>query len=483
MKISFFFFLLSFGVSIIIGQSVEQTTDSILNSLKKANLSLYFKTWDPNTRSLYEGLTPGETKGKHHFRTTFNHRGLIKAVTAVSKNGVDRWTYHLLWDKEGIKSSYKIEFHVRKPLTELHNFFFASDVSEMRPGWIAYCTFFSDGRIKSLRVKDSEGYLFYYYEFGFKPLSNNGMVVSSRYFRADSSLVGSHQLEYNSEGLLKSALYFDKDGNDARMLRYQYNDDLNEVIFSAYAHDRSLQERRIISFSNRFREHLVIKKDETGLSDVVSFMEKTTSEDIEKLAALIEQKYRMSVDYIDTTYSPINYSEIIDTVIVKQTDTVEVVKRKRFLDCRIGLGGSFLSEAYLDNQSVLCASIGFGISRPYSFIFIKKIDPRLTLSFLKNDLLNFPIVSVGFAHHVTVPAFIPFTRLRWSVPIFIDEEIGKFSDGWTVSVGLAIPYTLGLPMNSGFRGTILAFSNNLHKPTGFLEFYTSIDLHPLFRKK
>lgn len=431
---------------------------------------------------LFNGLTPGEAKQKPHYRASFNRRGLVKTVTFVDFRGKDQWTYHVRWDKEGYRSSYSIEFHLRQPLTELHPYFFVPDVSEVRPGWRAECSFFPDGKIKSMKVTDGNGYVFYTYRFDIRSQPSGGMTVHSRYYRKDSTLVGSHQLHYDSDGLLKTVRYFDQNQEDIRTLRYLYKDDLSEVVLSVYLPDKILQERRIISFSEDLREVLAVDEEQTGLSDVVRFMESTSQEDIEKLAGLIEQKYRVNVDHVDTTYSPITRISITDTVVIKQTDTLEVIKKKRYLDYRLGFGTSYLSGKSFGNQTILHGQVELGLSRPYAFFFIKHINPILTLSVLRFDQELHPLISGGFYQQVSIPLALPFTSLRTSIPVQLFEQAGATPNEWCFSAGMAFPFTLKLPMKVGFRGMIL-IQNDLNQETGFLDITYSVGLHPLFRKK
>lgn len=446
-------------------------------------LILFFQNWHPETRTLFDGLTPEETKFTPHYRASFNRRGLIKTVTFVDKKRKDQWTYHLLWDKEGKRSSYSIEFHVRKPLTDLHKYYFAYDMSEMRPGWKAQCSFYPDGKIKSLQAKGPNNYLYYTYRFAFHPLTDGGMTVHSRYYRTDSTSVGSHKLQYDERGLLRYAKYSDHNRKEIRTLQYDYNHELSEVTFSSYLPDKSMLERRLLPFSEDLRETLVVKSEEAGLSDVVSFLESTKQEDIEKIAELIEQKHRINVDHIDTTYSPITRVEVVDTVIVTKTDTVEIIKKKRYLDYRLAFGVSVLQGQFYNQQTILHPQIEFGVSKPYSFWIFKQINPTISASIFVYDQMINPVIFGGLYHSLSFPIGIPFTSFKTTIPFQISERAGISPDHWCASGEFALMYKLRLPMKTGIRGTIIIPRDALNKPTGFMEFYHSIALHPIFQKK
>ncbi len=472
-----------FTCAIVTGETPADTLNSDLSHTQWKKLTLYFENWDPDSRELFGGRTPPEIKNRPHYRAVFNRRGLVKNVTYIDSTETDQWTYHLRWNKEGERSSYNIEFHVRKPLTRLHPFLFAPDVSEMRPGWTANLTFFSDGRIKSLWAGDKTGYLFYSYTFKITHLPKGGMGITSRYFRRDSSLVGSHRLEYNQKGLLEKIRYYNKRGAIIRTFTYTYNEPLGEVILSVFSPDMTLSERRILPFSDRYRENLVVKKDRTGMSDVVRFMERTKKEDIEKLAQLIEQQYRINVDQIDTTYSPVTLIEVVDTLIIKQTDTVEVVKNKRFINYGVGAGISLLAGKSFDETPLINAVVEFSVSRPYSFYFIKNINPIVSLSVLTYNKTIVPLIQGGLRQQVSIPVKIPFTALGWKIPISFSEGVGRSPNGWAVYGGGGFPFSFRLPMRININAYLLSNINGSGNLTGFIDLRYTVDFYPLFRNK
>lgn len=473
---------LSFLIAVLLGFTPVAGQAPVPKAPLK-ELILHFENWEPNSRELFGGRTLPEIKNRPHYRAVFNRRGLAKSVTYFDSIETKQWTYHLLWDKKGEHSSYHIEFHVRKPLTRLHAFLFAPDVSEMRPGWIAKCAFFTDGRIKSLWVEDQSGYVFYSYQFKISHLPNSGMGITSRYFRRDSSLVGSHRLDYNQKGLLEKIRYYNKRKEIIRTLTYAYNEPPGEVILSVFNPGMTLSERRILPFSDRYRENLVVKKDRTGMSDVVKFMERTKKEDIEKLAQLIEQQYRINVDQVDTTYSPITRIEVVDTLIIKQTDTVEVVKNKRFINYGVGAGISLLAGKSFDETPLINAVAEFSVSRPYSFYFIKNINPIVSLSVLTYSKTIIPIIQGGLRQQVSVPIKIPFTTLGWKFPISFSEGVGQSPNGWAVYGGGGFPFSFHLPMRMNINAYLLSNVNGSGKLTGFIDIRYTVDLYPLFRKK
>ena len=89
---------------------------------KLAGLKLYYSYWDIEKRDLSDGLTKDQLDGRDYYEVAFNNKGRIKNVKYIDKNKRELWSYMLIWNKASTKSRYKVEFHIREPLTLFDEF-------------------------------------------------------------------------------------------------------------------------------------------------------------------------------------------------------------------------------------------------------------------------------------------------------------------------------------------------------------------------
>lgn len=205
-----------------------------------SRLKLYYRKWNPKSQELIEGITKKEGAGSPHYRVTLDEKGLVQDVDYFNRHGKNLWTYHMRWNEDGKSSEYDIEFYSRRNLSELNHELFAPDLSAIRPGWIARYHINGQRITKGVSVLDHFENLYYYYQFSY---GENGL--RSKYFRADSVLVGSHTVRFGKNKKPIRATYFNENGIMKNAIEYEYPKDAEKIISQINSMGEVI-ERRII---------------------------------------------------------------------------------------------------------------------------------------------------------------------------------------------------------------------------------------------
>ena len=203
-------------------------------------LKLYYEKWNPKTQELLNGITKKEAIGKQHYIATLDEKGLVNNVDYFNKNGKVLWTFIMHWDENGKSSQYDIKFYYERNLFELNKELFAPDLSSIKPGWIARYKFNPAGITQSVHVLDEFENLYYFYKF-----KSNKKVLQSRYFRSDSTLVGSHSVRFNENKRPIRITYFNQNQIMKNAITYEYQRKA-EIVISQLNSKGEIIERRII---------------------------------------------------------------------------------------------------------------------------------------------------------------------------------------------------------------------------------------------
>ena len=203
-------------------------------------LKLYYEKWNPKTQELLNGITKKEAIGKQHYIATLDEKGLVNNVDYFNKNGKVLWTFIMHWDENGKSSQYDIKFYYERNLFELNKELFAPDLSSIKPGWIARYKFNPAGITQSVHVLDEFENLYYFYKF-----KSNKKVLQSRYFRSDSTLVGSHSVRFNEDKRPIRITYFNQNQIMKNAITYEYQRKA-EIVISQLNSKGEIIERRII---------------------------------------------------------------------------------------------------------------------------------------------------------------------------------------------------------------------------------------------
>ena len=203
-------------------------------------LKLYYEKWNPKTQELLNGITKKEAIGKQHYIATLDEKGLVNNVDYFNKNGKVLWTFIMHWDENGKSSQYDIKFYYERNLFELNKELFAPDLSSIKPGWIARYKFNPAGITQSVHVLDEFENLYYFYKF-----KSNKKVLQSRYFRSDSTLVGSHSVRFNEDKRPIRITYFNQNQIMKNAITYEYPRK-SETVISQLNSKGEIIERRIL---------------------------------------------------------------------------------------------------------------------------------------------------------------------------------------------------------------------------------------------
>ncbi len=206
-------------------------------------LKLYYKKWNPKTQELLNGITKKEAIGKQHYIATLDEKGLVNNVDYFNKNGDVLWTFIMHWDENGKSSQYDIKFYYERNLFQLNKELFAPDLSSIKPGWIARYKFNAAGITQSVHVLDEFENLYYFYKF-----KSNKKVLKSRYFRSDSTFVGSHSVRFNKDKRPIRITYFNQNQIMKNAVSYEYPKKA-EIIISQFNSKGEIIERRIVKES------------------------------------------------------------------------------------------------------------------------------------------------------------------------------------------------------------------------------------------
>ena len=203
-------------------------------------LRLYYQKWNPKKQELLEGITKKSARGESHYRATLDGKGLVQNVDYFNRYGKILWTYHMRWNDEGKSTEYDIEFYSKRNLSELNQELFAPDLSTIRPGWMARYQLNNQGVTQGVKVFDQYENLYYFYQFNY---GENGL--RSKYYRADSVLVGSHTVRFDSDKKPVRLTYYNENGIMKNAIAYEYPKDAEKII-SQMNNKGQVIERRII---------------------------------------------------------------------------------------------------------------------------------------------------------------------------------------------------------------------------------------------
>ena len=157
----------------------------------------YYGYWNPYRRKLELKNSRDFFISSSYFEAIKNKNGKLKTVTKynLKNEKVDSW--HLVWNRKGNRSEYRVKFHQKGDITRLDSLLFSHKLSEVKPGWRAKVKSKKDGRPSRYDIFDENGIRLYFYRFHYTQRSDSILsmeTIQSSYFRSDSTLVGRHIL-------------------------------------------------------------------------------------------------------------------------------------------------------------------------------------------------------------------------------------------------------------------------------------------------
>jgi len=443
-------------------------------------LTLYYRYWNPQRRELAEGLTKKDLPGKSYYQALFDQKGRIKSVVYYNADGRRVWTYHLIWDKTGSRSAYAVEFHVRKPLTTLNAYLFASDVSEMRPGWVAKFKGEYRGIPRAVEVYDPLGNLYYFYRFKYRlerevPLEES---ITSVYYRADSTVVGSHKLTFTKDLRLKRIDYYTSTGKLKLSKQYTYARKGKGTLMTVTDARGDLLEKRFIPRPMRLGKAEKRSREITK-EEILKYFKTVDVKELSLLVKQIEDQYGVTLAPKDTmvvtkevvTEAPISTpeeDEAIEEPVVEEELTPAAIERRY----QVGLGASyaFYRARYLSSAPVYGWALR--VRMPYGFTFWSR-------SFTIGLELQRGVFGTNNRYWFVGPEISLNTGgyFSWVPPLTFNVVMGSLGKGYGLSSGgemtlnNLLPFSLPIPVEVVFRISAILATNidGLGTPTGFLE--------------
>ncbi len=215
--------------------------------------TLFYSDWNDYKRELSNPISEWDSERLPHFKATFGRNGRLTFVDRYNGLGEKLFTYRLRWNKEGTRSAYRVTFHKNMIITQLDSILFANPASEIRTNWIADFKSIKDGRPKSVSVYDELGSKYYNYKFYYEDLKdsiNQTEKITSRYFRRDTTYLGSHEIYIAKEKFLTQLDYFNIDGSLISRNAYWMDPILEDVIVTTANDEGEIIGRHIVSKAN-----------------------------------------------------------------------------------------------------------------------------------------------------------------------------------------------------------------------------------------
>ena len=237
------------GGDLIKVEYVPASSDQGLPQDTTGTRVLYYTNWNDYKRELTNPITEWEAGRVPHYRATFGRSGRLTYVDRYTGLGENLYTYKLRWNREGTKSAYRVTFHVKMPITQLDSILFAPPGSEMRPDWVADFKSIEDGRPKSVRVFGDLGYEYYNYKFYYKDLQdtvNQTERITARYFQADTTYLGSHDIYLAKSKYLTQLDYFSTNGTLLTRDVFWLDPILDDVLVTTANEEGEIIGRRIV---------------------------------------------------------------------------------------------------------------------------------------------------------------------------------------------------------------------------------------------
>lgn len=443
-------------------------------------LTLYYRYWNPQRRELAEGLTKKDLPGKSYYQAFFDSKGRIRNVVYYNADGRRVWTYHLIWDKSGMRSAYVVEFHVRKPLTTLNAYLFATDVSEMRPGWVAKFKGEYRGIPRTVEVYDPLGNLYYYYRFKYRLERETPTLeesITSVYYRADSTIVGSHKLTFNKDLRLKRIDYYTPTGKLQLSKQFAYARQGKGTLMTVTNAEGELLEKRFIPRPMRLGK-AVKRSREITKEEVLKYFKTVDVKELSLLVKQIEDQYGVTLAPKDTMVvtkevetevpAPAPEEEASEEPVVAEELAPAVIERRY----QVGLGASyaFYRAQYLSSAPVYGWALR--VRTPYTFTFWSQsftVGWELQRgTFNKNNRYWFvgPELSLATGGYFS-----------WMPPVTFNVVMGSLGKGYGLSGGGEVslndffPFSFPLPVEMVLRVSAVLATNidGQGTRTGFLE--------------
>lgn len=209
----------------------------------------YYRLYNPAKGIASVELQPDSLIGEY-YEIHFSADSQVVRAVYYDRHGRPVRAYEPIWqpDKENF-FRYRIIFFRAMPLTRLDPHLYVPDASEIRPGWRALVTLnLHTRRAEKVVVKDRQGILYYFYTFRAEGSTARPQqwLTTARYYRADSTLIGSHQLQFDGAAGLQAIWYYDENQRLLRSKEYAIDHTREEMRVTVKDSTGRIMERRIV---------------------------------------------------------------------------------------------------------------------------------------------------------------------------------------------------------------------------------------------
>ena len=259
----------------------SQTENEEVSKPKLNPNPTYYGYWNPYRRKLELKNSRDFFISSSYFEAIKNKNGKLKTVTKYnSKNEkVDSW--HLVWNRKGNRSEYRVKFHQKGDITRLDSLLFSHKLSEVKPGWRAKVKSKKDGRPSRYDIFDEKGIRLYFYRFHYAQRSDSILsmeTIQSSYFRSDSTLVGRHILFMENGEWLKE-IHFKNAKNELEgVTKFDVSLSKEETVITRLDEDGEEIGSRIIqlSYPDKYSYKFEWRPDTVLIVEEMKIIEDTT---------------------------------------------------------------------------------------------------------------------------------------------------------------------------------------------------------------
>tara|TARA_X000001036_G_scaffold219544_3_gene205520 strand:+ start:3686 stop:5626 length:1941 start_codon:yes stop_codon:yes gene_type:complete len=252
-----------------------------ISKIKTSKKSKFYSYWNSYRRQLDGQNSRDFFISVPYFEAKKNKNGKIKTVTKYNDKDkkIDSW--HLVWDRKGIRSEYSVKFHQNGLITRLDSLLFSHKLSEIKTGWRAKVKSRRDGRPLRYDIYDENGIRYYFYRFHYKQRSDSLLsmeIIQSSYFHSDSSLVGRHILFMENGEWLREIHYKNSKDEVEQIVKFDVSLEKEETVKTTLDKDGRKIESRIIqlSYPDKYSYNFEWKPDTIMIVEDIKIVEDTT---------------------------------------------------------------------------------------------------------------------------------------------------------------------------------------------------------------
>ncbi len=245
-------------IAIITEEAAEVDSDSmVVKEKKRQRLTVsktrdkkYYKNWNVVRGTLRKPI-PHKNAISNFFEAAFDSLGFLKSVTEYRIRSRPVKTTTFMRDSTGLYNMFKETYHINTTMLQNNPHLYSDKASELRPDWWALYTLDEHHRhVITVTVFDSFGIQMYHYSFHYDTtplagLRNDDRAITVKYFSAEDSLLGWHQLFYREKNNLYRIDYYDYHNALQQSKEFTYNPEQKELLITLRNEKGKIIDRRL----------------------------------------------------------------------------------------------------------------------------------------------------------------------------------------------------------------------------------------------